>query len=80
MGLVFYNVIKNEYRKTQTAALQLFEGIKFCKSLGLNALDFGVSHTPELQNPLTPKFSLIEFKEQFGANGVIRKVYVKDIK
>ena len=80
MGLVFYNVIKNEYRKTQTAALQLFEGIKFCKSLGLNALDFGVSHTPELQNPLAPKFSLIEFKEQFGANGVIRKVYMKDIK
>ena len=80
IGLVFYNVIANDYRKTQTATLQLFEAIKFFKSAGLEYVDFGVSHTPEMKNSLAPKFSLIEFKEQFGAEGVIRKVYMKDIK
>ena len=40
-------------------------------------IDFGVSHTPEQKNPLAPKLSLIKFKEQFGARGVIRLVHKK---
>ena len=80
IGLVFYNVILENYRNSQLSTIQLFNVMKIFKSAGLKSIDFGVSHTPELKNPLTPKLSLIEFKEQFGANGVIRKVYRKDLK
>ena len=42
--------------------------------------DFGVSQTPELANPLDPKFSLIQFKEQFGSQGFLRIAYQKEYK
>ena len=42
-------------------------------------VDLGVSHTPGGNNPFRPKISLIEFKEQFGARGVLRTVYKKDL-
>ena len=45
---------------------------------GCALIDLGVSQTPETTNPLEPKMSLIKFKEQFGALGVIRNVYQKD--
>ena len=41
-------------------------------------VDFGVSHTPEARDPMAPKLSLIHFKEQFGAKGVLRVAYQKD--
>ena len=48
--------------------------MKICKKRGSTTIDFGVSHTPEHDNPLQPKLSLIQFKEQFGAQAMIRKV------
>ena len=77
-SLVFYNVVKKEYKKSQLSSLQLY----FCMQLTINQkldyIDFGVSHLPKEDNPLTPKFSLINFKEQFGAYGIMRKIYQKD--
>ena len=46
---------------------------------GCTIIDFGVSHTPESNNPLKPKKSLIKFKEQFGARGVLRTVYKREL-
>ena len=40
--------------------------MKVVKEKNINILDFGVSHIPESENPLSPKFSLIQFKEQLG--------------
>mgnify|MGYP001353689892 FL=1 len=52
----------------------------FCKQRGSEVFDLGVSQTPEKANPLDPKFSLIRFKEQFGARGVLRIAYEKEYK
>ena len=38
----------------------------------------GVSQQPETSNPLSPKKSLINFKEQFNSLGVWRRAYNKD--
>jgi len=76
--LVFYNVVKAQYKNSQLAALQLYNCMKQAKKQGSSIIDFGVSHIPESKMPLEPKTSLIQFKEQFGAKGVLRTVYKKD--
>ena len=64
--------------------LLLYVKTLICRKLFLiqlsnrDIVDLGVSHNPESNNPLSPKFSLIQFKEQFGARGVLRIVYQKD--
>ena len=58
--------------------LQLYKCMEISKEHGCHAVDFGVSHTPEANDPLAPKLSLIHFKEQFGARGVLRVAYQKD--
>ncbi len=76
--LVFYNVIKDKFKTTQLASLQLYSAMLFAQKNNYQILDFGVSHKPETLNPLSPKFSLINFKEQFGARGCLRVVYKKE--
>ena len=49
--------------------------LKWAKEHNIKYLDFGVSHEAGTEHPLTPKISLIKFKEQFGARGVLRTVY-----
>jgi hypothetical protein len=75
--LIFYNVVSSEYRNSQLAALQLFKCMQSAKKQNSYIIDLGVSHTPEQKNPLNPKKSLIQFKEQFGATGVLRTIYKK---
>ena len=77
-SLVFYNTIEDEFRTTQLATLQLYKCMDLSKQHNRDILDLGVSHNPESNNPLSPKFSLIQFKEQFGARGVLRIIYQKD--
>ena len=76
--LVFYNVIDKQFRTSQLSAFQLFRCMRLAKINKFDYLDLGVSHIPISKNPLEPKFSLIQFKEQFGAQGIMRKVYKKD--
>ena len=78
VALVFYNTILEQYRESQIAMLQLYKCMEIAKKNNLHWIDFGVSHTPEEENPLAPKFSLIHFKEQFNAKGVLRIAYQKE--
>ena len=78
VALVFYNTILEQYRESQIAMLQLYKCMEISKKYNLHWIDFGVSHTPEQENPLAPKFSLIHFKEQFNAKGVLRIAYQKE--
>ena len=78
-SLIFYNVVKKEFRNTQLATFQLYQSMKLIKKQGRHYVDFGVSHTPEARNPFAPKRSLIKFKEQFGSCGIIRQAYIKDL-
>ena len=53
--------------------------IEWAKKNSLNFIDYGVSHMPQAENPLTPSRSLIKFKEEFGCFGIIRSAYNKKI-
>jgi hypothetical protein len=78
-SLIFYNIIDNKMTESQLSVLQLYNCMKICKKRGSEIIDFGVSHTPEQNNALQPKLSLIQFKEQFGANGIMRIAYTKEL-
>ena len=77
--LVFYNIIDDKHKKTQLSSYQLYNAMEEAQKRGCTIIDFGVSHNPEAQDPLSPKYSLISFKEQFKARGCIRSVYKKDL-
>ena len=77
--LVFYNVVDEKFKKIQLASLQLYHSMLFAQKNNYQILDFGVSHKPDSRLPLSPKFSLINFKEQFGARGCLRVVYKKEL-
>ncbi len=78
ISLIFYNTILEELRNSQISMLQLYKCMEISKQLGYQMVDFGVSHTPEANDPMAPKLSLIHFKEQFNARGVLRVAYQKD--
>ena len=77
-SLVFYNAVDQNMRDTQLASYQLYFCANYSEKLNLQYIDFGVSQQPETANPLSPKKSLINFKEQFNAAGVLRRAYQKD--
>tara|TARA_Y100000748_G_C15499034_1_gene489289 strand:- start:966 stop:1958 length:993 start_codon:yes stop_codon:yes gene_type:complete len=77
-SLVFYNAIKEEVKNLQLASLQLYFCADYSEKLNLKYIDFGVSQQPETSNPLSPKKSLINFKEKFNSLGVWRRAYNKD--
>ena len=78
-SIIFYNVVINKTTYKQVAMLQLYHSMKIAKHKKQHYVDFGVSHIPTNKNPLDPKFSLIQFKEQFGAVGVQRIAYYKEL-
>ena len=77
-SLVFYNAVEESMRQSQLAAYQLYYCADVSEKQGMKFIDFGVSQEPKNSNPLTPKISLISFKEQFNSLGVWRRAYQKD--
>ena len=53
--------------------------IDWAKKNELVFIDYGVSHMPQADNPLTPRRSLIKFKEEFGSIGSLRLVFNKNL-
>jgi len=78
--IIFYNMINYEYAGQQPATHLIVETINWAKAENYKWLDFGVSQLPLNNNPLSPHKSLIQFKEQFGATGFLRRAYRKKIK
>ena len=71
--ILFYNMINYKYKHLQPASIQIYESLKWAKKNGLHYLDIGVSQLYH-ENKIVPHDSLIQFKEQFGAKAMIRKV------
>ncbi len=78
-ALLFYNAVNKNNEKNHIGLFQVYECIKWCLNKKIQVLDLGVSHLPSNKNPLDPKISLIKFKEQCGAVGVMRSVFTKNI-
>ena len=71
--ILFYNMINYEYQDLQIASLQIYESLKWAQKNNLTYLDIGVSQLYK-DDKIIPHDSLINFKEQFGAQAMIRKV------
>ena len=71
--ILFYNMIDYEYQSLQVASLQIYASLKWAQENNLKFLDIGVSQLYE-GDKIVPHESLINFKEQFGAKAMIRKV------
>lgn len=71
--ILFYNMINYDYQHLQIASIQIYESLRWAKKNNLKFLDIGVSQIYE-NNQIIPHESLINFKEQFGAQAMIRKV------
>ena len=72
-SILFYNMIDYDYQDLQIGSLQIYQSLKWAKENKLNYLDIGVSQLYK-KNIIVPHNSLIHFKEQFGAQAMIRKV------
>tara|TARA_Y100000590_G_C15710311_1_gene1010028 strand:- start:455 stop:1444 length:990 start_codon:yes stop_codon:yes gene_type:complete len=77
--LVFYNMINYKYQKYNPATYQLYTILEWAKSKKYDFVDFGVSQISTNTDPLSPHYSLINFKEQFGSNGMLRITLQKNI-
>jgi len=66
-------MIDYEFQNLQIASLQIYESLKWAKENNLKFLDIGVSQVYK-GDEIIPHESLINFKEQFGATTMIRKV------
>ncbi|MAJ45115.1 MAG: hypothetical protein CMF96_10290 [Candidatus Marinimicrobia bacterium] len=77
--IIFYNMIDYNFANKKPAIHLICETIKWAEENHFKWLDFGVSQLPLNENPLTPHKSLIQFKEQFGATGLLRRAYRKFI-
>lgn len=79
VAIIFYNMIDYNFSEKKPAIHLICETIKWAEENHFKWLDFGVSQLPLNDNPLTPHKSLIQFKEQFGATGFLRRAYRKSI-
>ena len=79
VAIIFYNMIDYRFVSLQIASIQVIESIGWAHKNNCRFLDFGISHQPDHANPLTPKMSLIKFKEEFGSTGSLRLVFNKNL-
>ena len=77
--IIFYNMIDYKYKKYHPASIQLYKTIEWGKLNKYQYIDFGVSQLPNSSNPFSPHHSLIKFKEQFTARGMVRVALTKEI-
>ena len=71
--ILFYNMIDYNYQELQVSSLQIYQSLRWAQKNNLEYLDIGVSQLYK-KNKIIPHESLINFKEQFGAQAMIRKV------
>ena len=77
--ILFYSMFDYDYSKMQPIPLLMHYIIDWANKNNVIFIDYGVSHMPQADNPLTPSPSLIKFKEEFGCFGVVRNAYSKKI-
>ena len=72
--LAFYISHNEEYQENRAVNLLFYEIMKKYKEEGYKFLDFGI-FTVDME----PNWGLARFKENFGARGIFRDTYYKDI-
>lgn len=77
VALCFYNMLYYEFEKYHPIHYVMYHVCEWAVGLGCRYVDIGVSQDPGAANPMTPAYSLIEFKEKFGAKGLLRSTFRK---
>lgn len=77
VALCFYNMLLYDYEHFHPIHAVMYEVIRWASSNGYAWLDLGVSQDTADKDPMTPATSLIRFKEQFHAHGVLRSTWYK---
>jgi predicted N-acyltransferase len=77
--LCFYNMMLYEFEKLRPTYAVMHEVIQWSNAHGFQFFDIGVSQNTTSENPMTPSYLLIDFKEQFNAKGILRSTFRKNL-
>ncbi len=78
VALCFYNMMLYKYALLKPIHRLMYETVKYSTEHGYKYVDIGVSQDTSAENPMTPNFSLIDFKETFDAKTIMRNtLYIK---
>jgi hypothetical protein len=61
-----------EYAEYKPIQRVMYEVVTYCTEKGYQYVDIGVSQETSAENPMTPRVSLIDFKEKFDAKTIMR--------
>ncbi|MBS1538787.1 MAG: peptidoglycan bridge formation glycyltransferase FemA/FemB family protein [Bacteroidetes bacterium] len=75
--LCFYNMMLYKYEHLHPMYAVMNEVVGWSVRRGSSFVDIGVSQDTKNSNPMTPSYSLIDFKEKFGAVGMLRSTFKK---
>ena len=76
-AIIFYSMFDYAYNAMQPIILLMQYLIKWAQKNHIGAIDYGISHQPNDNDPLALNKSLIKFKEEFGCFASIRNTYRK---
>jgi len=77
VALCFYNMLLYKYEDLNPIHALMYEVTKWAVEEGCTWLDIGVSQDTSAEDQMTPAMSLIHFKEQFAARGILRSTYYR---
>jgi hypothetical protein len=77
VALSFYPMMRYAYEEYKPMYLLSHRAIDWAKREGYAFFDLGVSQDTSDDNPMTPKLSLIQFKEKFDSRGLLRSTLWK---
>ena len=76
VAICFYNMLLYEYAHLKPIQRVMYEVVNYCTENGYRYVDIGVSQETSAANPMTPRMSLIDFKEKFDAKTIMRNTLV----
>ena len=75
--LCFYNMLLYEFEHFHPIHAVMYEALRWSREHRFRWFDIGVSQDTHAENQMTPAMSLIRFKEQFNARGILRSTMYK---
>jgi len=73
--LCFYNMLRYEFEHLRPIYLVMYETCRWAVENGYEWVDIGVSQDTKAEDPMTPSYNLITFKERFDARGILRSTF-----
>jgi hypothetical protein len=71
-AVCFYNMLMYEHAGHKPIQRVMYEVVRYCTEKGYKYVDIGVSQETSAADPMTPRMSLIDFKEKFDAKTIMR--------